>query len=65
MVDDPSSFIVEFTHLGRQVKVTAVDPDTGTEASILGPADAGQALLTRNAVRKLLYVLSKQQTPRR
>ena len=65
MADDPSSYIVEFINVGRQVKVSAVDPETGVEVSIVGPADAGRELLTRNAVRKLEYVLSKQESGRR
>ncbi len=52
--------IVEFQRIGNSVKVTAVDARTGTEASIVGPASAGEATLTQNAVRKLAYVLQKQ-----
>ena len=65
MADDPSSYIIEFINIGRQVKVSAVDPDTGVEVSIVGPADAGHELLTRNAIRKLEYVLSKRESGRR
>ena len=65
MAGDPSSYIVEFINIGRQVKVSAVDPDTGVEVSIVGPADAGRELLTRNAIRKLEYVLSKRESGRR
>jgi hypothetical protein len=55
-----TEFLLEFQQVGTYVKVTAVDPVTGTEASITGPASAGQAILGRNAVNKLKYVLRKK-----
>ncbi len=51
---------VEFVVQGRVVKVTAIDPQSGTEASVLGPAGASRASLSDAAVRKLRYVLAKQ-----
>ena len=53
-------YIIEFITQGRFVKVTAVDPQTGIEASIVGDARENETVLTRHAVRKLEYVLSKQ-----
>lgn len=52
-------YLLEFKRVHNTVKVTAVDPVTGIEASIVGPANAGRAYLSRTAVRKLQYVLSK------
>jgi hypothetical protein len=52
--------IFEFTRVGQSVKVTAVDPATGTEASIVGPANMGETILKHNALKKLEYVLSKK-----
>ena len=52
-------YIVEFRQIGKSMKVSAVDPVTGTEVSIVGPASAGQAELSRNAINKLRYVLAK------
>lgn len=61
---DPSmNFIVEFQTVGNAVKVSAIDPATLTEVSIAAPADAGETLLKRLAVRKLLYVLRRRALP--
>jgi hypothetical protein len=51
---------VEFVILGNTVKVTAIDPDTGLEASIVGPASAPRAVLAENARKKLEYVKAKK-----
>lgn len=52
-------YIIEFIAQGRYVKVTAVDPLTGTEAVIVGDVRERQEVLTRNAVNKLNYLLNK------
>ena len=51
---------VEFVVLGNTVKATAIDPETGIEASIVGPASAPQSILAENARRKLEYVQRKK-----
>ena len=51
--------IFEFVRVGAAVKVTAVDPATGTEATIVGDPAAGEAALRRLARQKLDYVLAK------
>ena len=51
---------VEFVVMGNTVKATAIDPVTGVEASIVGPASAPQSVLAENARRKLEYVLKKK-----
>jgi hypothetical protein len=51
---------VEFVVMGHTVKATAIDPASGVEASIVGPASAPQSVLAENARRKLEYVLKKQ-----
>lgn len=51
---------IEFHQLGGFVKVTAMDTQSLTEASIQGPANAGEELLKRNALRRLEYVLKKK-----
>ncbi len=53
--------LFEFVVQGNSVKVTAIDPDSGTEASIVGPASAARHTLEAAAARKLLYVLKKQR----
>ena len=51
---------VEFVVQGSFVKVTAIDPETGLEASIVGPAGAPQSVLAEQARRKLEYVAKKK-----
>ena len=53
--------LIEFIVQGSVVKVTAIDPKSGTEASIVGPASAPRSVLENNAAKKLLYVLKKQR----
>jgi hypothetical protein len=52
-------YLLEFTYVGRYVKVSAIDSETNTEVSIVGAAAATEAELKRVAVRKLEYVLAK------
>ncbi|MFQ5533969.1 MAG: hypothetical protein ACE5EM_03995 [Sphingomonadales bacterium] len=52
-------YLIEFRRIGNATKVSAVDPETGTEVSIVGPTSAGQETLSRNAINKLKYVLAK------
>ena len=53
--------IFEFSAVGNAVKVCAVDPDTGLEVSIVGPANAGEEALRRTAMSKLRSMLDKRQ----
>ena len=53
--------IIEFQQIGNAVKVTAVDPESQIEVSIVGPPGAGEEMLTRTAIRKLEYVLDKRR----
>jgi hypothetical protein len=52
--------LVEFVVQGAFVKVTAIDPVTGLEASIVGPSNASQRILAEQARRKLEYVARKK-----
>jgi hypothetical protein len=52
--------LLEFVVQGAFVKVTAIDPVSGLEASITGPAGAPRATLEVAAMRKLNYVRQKQ-----
>ncbi len=52
--------LLEFKRIGYAVKVTAVDSGTLTEVSVQGPASSTEAALTRAAVAKLAYVLSRR-----
>lgn len=53
----------EFRRVGASVKVTAIDPKTGKEVSMVGPAAAGERALAEAAAKKLRYVLSRGQGP--
>jgi hypothetical protein len=52
--------ILEFHSVGNAVKVTAIDPETLVEVSIMGPLSAGEEALKRVALRKLEYMLAKR-----
>ena len=54
-----NEYILEFIVHGRAVKVTAVDPVTGTEAIIMGDAAQPRELLTKEAIKKLEYIMKK------
>lgn len=54
------AYIIEFHRVGNQVKVTACDPETGMEAVIVGPSNLSQKSLSDQAIKKLLYVMAKQ-----
>ncbi|MEI9993469.1 MAG: hypothetical protein WDM91_02650 [Rhizomicrobium sp.] len=51
---------VEFVVQGSVMRVTAIDPKSGTEAVVMGPAGASRTALSDAAVRKLRYVLQKK-----
>ncbi|MFO0995157.1 MAG: hypothetical protein U1F33_00635 [Alphaproteobacteria bacterium] len=51
---------LEFQRVGQFIKVTAIDPESLTEVSIMGPPSASEDTLGRNAMRKLAYVLSRK-----
>ncbi len=52
-------YIVEFVQVGNSVKVTACDPVTLTEVSIVGSPSASRDDLSALAIRKLHYVLDR------
>lgn len=54
----------EITAQGGVSKVTAIDPQTGTEVSVMGPANpAAREALKTAALRKLEYMLGKKKAP--
>jgi hypothetical protein len=53
-------YLIEFQAIGNSAKVSAVDPDTGLEVSIVGPIGAGRETLARNAVAKLERMLKQR-----
>jgi hypothetical protein len=52
--------IIEFRTIGPTVKVSAVDPATLTEVSIVAPAAAPQRHMTDVVLRKLRTVLARR-----
>ncbi len=62
MSGDGNEVLIEILQVGNAVKVIAVDPNTGLEVSIVGAPSMSEEMLKRNAVKKLQYVLEKQNT---
>ena len=56
----PGEVIVEFASAGGFLRCTAVDVDTATEASAIGPVSAGKAALERIALGKLKRALARK-----
>ena len=55
-------YIIEFHRIGNAVKVSAIDPATLTEVSIVGVPGVGDTELTCLVIRKLEYMLAKADT---
>ena len=51
---------IEIAQQGGFAKATAIDPATGLEASIVGPASAPRTALAEAARRKLDHLLRKK-----
>ena len=58
--DKDTNYIIEFIPMGNYVKVSAIDPDSGREVSIVGDPKRSDKELEQIAVQKLLYVLNKE-----
>ncbi len=52
--------LFEMSRVGAYMKVVAVEAETGTEISIVGPATAPPEVLKRQAVNRLLFVLKRK-----
>jgi len=61
-MSEDEGYIIEFHRIGNAVKVTAMDPATLTEVTIVGAPGVGETELTRLVVRKLEYMLAKAGT---
>lgn len=59
----PNQVLFEFRQVGDYLKVSAVDPVTNTEISIVGSARASREALKATALRKLIYVLNRDNSP--
>ena len=58
-ISGSGEYLLEFIRQGAYVRVAAVDPVTNTEVVLVGAASVTKQELTRVAVQKLEYVLSK------
>jgi hypothetical protein len=56
--------LFELIAIGNSVKVSAIDPVTNIEVSLVGPATASSYSLKMNALRKLKARLRKLAEPR-
>ena len=54
-----TNYIIEFIAIGKSVRVSAFDPKTLTEATIIAPSNLSKDEMVKNAVNKLEYVLKK------
>ena len=57
-------YLIEFHQIGNAIKVSAIDPKTLTEVSIVGSPNMSEMALKSAAVRKLEYVLNKKDSDR-
>lgn len=53
-------YIIEFIAVGNSMKVTAIDPVSLKEAAIVAPIGASREESAQLAVRKLQYLLDKE-----
>lgn len=57
--ENENGYIVEYVVIGNSVKVTAFDPITLREVSVIGAANMQRKQLGKLAVRKLIYMIKK------
>ena len=55
------AYIIEYVVIGKSVKVSAFDPVTLREVSIIGSVNTKKEQLAKLAVRKLVYMNKKDQ----
>ncbi len=53
--------LFEYVRQGAFVKVTAIEPDTATEAVVIVPANLSESQMQTKAMQKLLYLLRKKE----
>jgi len=56
----PRDALFEYHRIGAFIKVTAIDTETGTEVSIVGPSNGAETMLRANALRKLEAALRRR-----
>lgn len=55
-------YYLEFYPAGNMMKVSAIDPQTGEEAVVIGPLNASKSDLQKLAIQKLEYQISKKNS---
>ena len=55
----PREVIYEFRRVGDYLQVSAIDPVTNTEVSIVGSPTMNRYALRQLALRKLIFVIEK------
>ncbi|KAF0139494.1 MAG: hypothetical protein FD153_939 [Rhodospirillaceae bacterium] len=61
---DPDELLYKIIRIGKTCKVTALDPVTGLEASLVAPAHfATSVLLMKQAKRKPRLLIKKKELP--
>ena len=60
-IENPGNYLIEIRPLGNSVKVSAMDPETLTEVSIVGSPRLSEHELARAAVAKLEFVLARSE----
>lgn len=59
MTTRPSEVLFEFQQVGDYLKVSAIDPATNIEVSIVAAPRMDRAALKQAALKKLIYVIEK------
>lgn len=53
--------LFEFHNVGKSVRVTAIDPRSGTEVVTICPSSHSEEAMKRTSASKLAYVLEKKR----
>lgn len=56
-----SEILFEFIRQGNFMKVTAIEPETLTEVSVIVPCSLSEAQMKFQALNRLKYVLQKKE----
>lgn len=62
---DLREVLFKLHQIGNSVRVAAIDPHTGTEVVVVGSPHMSLYSLKINAIRKLRYVMAKNQAEER
>ncbi len=56
-----TEILFEFTRQGNLIKVTAIEPETLTEVSVIVPCTLSEEQMKFQALNRLKYVLQKKE----